>query len=89
MYGCINIILISFMKHFVAVHDLIANFVFVILLQPTGTSLDKIVSDYQAIYGQMDEDTILRKCKNAINRLEKADKEVGGDFNSGTSHTCS
>ena len=59
------------------------------MLQPTGTSLDKIVSDYQAIYGQMDEDTILRKCKNAINRLEKADKEVGGEFNSGTSHTCS
>lgn len=51
--------------------------------------MDKIVSDYQAIYGQMDEDTILRKCKNAINRLEKADKEVGGDFNSGTSHTSS
>ncbi|PRQ54308.1 hypothetical protein RchiOBHm_Chr2g0176051 [Rosa chinensis] len=50
---------------------------------PAGTSLDKIVSDYQAIYGQMDEDTILRKCKNAINCLEKADKEVGGDFNSG------
>ncbi|XP_050383928.1 UPF0400 protein C337.03 [Argentina anserina] len=50
---------------------------------PAGTSLDKIVSDYQAIYGQTDEDTILRKCKNAINCLEKADKEVGGDFNSG------
>ncbi|KAL6135939.1 hypothetical protein ACLB2K_068164 [Fragaria x ananassa] len=50
---------------------------------PAGTSLDKIVSDYQAMYGQTDEDTILRKCKNAINCLEKADKEVAGDFNSG------
>ncbi|ONI20002.1 hypothetical protein PRUPE_3G309500 [Prunus persica] len=53
---------------------------------PAGTALDKIVSDYQVIYGQMDEDTILSKCRNAISCLEKVDKEIGGDFNSGQFH---
>ncbi|KAI5341444.1 PREDICTED: regulation of nuclear [Prunus dulcis] len=56
------------------------------LKQPAGTALDKIVSDYQVIYGQMDEDTILSKCRNAISCLEKVDKEIGGDFNSGQFH---
>lgn len=31
----------------------------------------------------MDEDTVLSKCRNAISCLEKVDKEIGGDFNSG------
>ncbi|KAL7190180.1 hypothetical protein ACSBR2_022458 [Camellia fascicularis] len=50
----------------------------------TGNALDKIVSVYQVVYGgQLDEDVILGKCRNAISCIEKVDKEIGGDFNSG------
>ncbi|KAM2014268.1 hypothetical protein ACFX16_044945 [Malus domestica] len=56
------------------------------LKHPAGTSLDKIVSDYQVIHGQMDEDTILSKCRSAISCLEKVDKEIGADVTSGQFH---
>ncbi|KAM1058381.1 hypothetical protein ACFX2B_023032 [Malus domestica] len=56
------------------------------LQHPAGTALDKIVSDYQASHGQMDEDTILSKCRSAISCLERVDKEIGADFNSGQFH---
>lgn len=47
-----------------------------------GDALDKIVSSYQILYGgQIDEDAILSRCKNAISCVEKIDKEIGSDFN--------
>lgn len=52
-----------------------------------GNALEKIVSGYQVIYGgQTDEDAVLSKCRNAISCLEKADKEIGHDSNSGISN---
>ena len=49
--------------------------------------MDKIVSGYQVVYGsQMDEDVIFSKCRNAINCIEKVDKEIITDVNSGM--TC-
>ena len=46
--------------------------------------MDKIVSSYQVVYGsQMDEDVILSKCRNAISCIEKVDKEIGTNVNSG------
>lgn len=46
--------------------------------------MDKIVSSYQVVYGgQLDEDTIFSKCRNAISCVEKVDKEIGGDIRSG------
>ncbi|CAK7328353.1 unnamed protein product [Dovyalis caffra] len=55
--------------------------------QPTGSTIDKIVAGYRVVYGgQMDEDAIFSKCRNAISSFEKADKEIGGDFNSGQFH---
>lgn len=55
--------------------------------RPTaGNAVEKIVSSYQLVYGgQLDEDSVLNKCKNAINSIEKVDKEIGGDLRSGTS----
>ena len=48
--------------------------------------MDKLVSGYQAVYGgQLDDDVILGKCRNAISCIEKVDKEIGGDVNSGIS----
>ncbi|CAL5368619.1 unnamed protein product [Camellia sinensis] len=54
-------------------------------LRPSaGNALDKIVSGYQVVYGgQLDEDAMLSKCRNAISCVEKVDKEIGGDFNLG------
>ncbi|XWS30535.1 hypothetical protein CRYUN_Cryun24cG0126000 [Craigia yunnanensis] len=54
------------------------------LKQPVGNAVDKIVSGYQVVYGsQMDEDVIFSKCRNAINCIEKVDKEIITDVNSG------
>ncbi|XP_061359771.1 uncharacterized protein LOC133303811 isoform X2 [Gastrolobium bilobum] len=57
-------------------------------LRPTaGNALEKIVSGYHVVYGgQTDEDAILSKCRNAISCLEKVDKELGHDNNSGQFH---
>ncbi|CAL5325572.1 unnamed protein product [Camellia sinensis] len=56
---------------------------FKLLRHSTGNALDKIVSVYQVVYGgQLDEDVILGKCRDAISCIEKVDKEIGGDFNS-------
>nr|GLL16416.1 regulation of nuclear pre-mRNA domain-containing protein 1A [Ipomoea trifida] len=54
-------------------------------LRPSaGNGLDKIVSSYHVLYGgQLDEDALLTRCRNAINSVEKIDKEIGGDLNSG------
>ncbi|KAF3435282.1 hypothetical protein FNV43_RR22369 [Rhamnella rubrinervis] len=56
------------------------------LKHSSGATLDKIVSGYQVVDGQMDEDSILSKCRNAISCIEKVDKEVGNDINSGQFH---
>ncbi|KAM7460252.1 hypothetical protein LguiA_019743 [Lonicera macranthoides] len=49
-----------------------------------GNAFDKIVSSYQVIYGgQLDEDAVLSKCRNAVSCVEKVDKEIGGDISSG------
>lgn len=48
-----------------------------------GNTLEKIVSGYHVVYGHMDEDVILSKCRNAINFVEKVDKEIGSDINAG------
>jgi regulator of Ty1 transposition protein 103 len=54
--------------------------------QPTGSTIDKIVASYHVVYGgQMDGDAVFSNCRNAISSLEKVDKEIGGDFNSGIS----
>ncbi|XP_052188715.1 uncharacterized protein LOC127799050 isoform X2 [Diospyros lotus] len=54
------------------------------LRHSAGNALDKIVSGYHAVYGgQLDEDAILGKCTNAISCIQKVDKEIGGDINSG------
>ncbi|KAF5735844.1 ENTH/VHS family protein isoform 2 [Tripterygium wilfordii] len=57
------------------------------LKQPGGNTLDKIVSSYQVVDGgQLDENVILSKCRNAISCLEKVVKEPSGDINSGRLH---
>lgn len=46
--------------------------------------MDKIVSGYQTIYGgQVNEEAVISKCRNAINYVEKVDKEIGADIKSG------
>lgn len=46
--------------------------------------LDKIVSDYETIYGgQLDEDALLSRCTNTVSCLEKLMKDIGGGINSG------
>lgn len=46
--------------------------------------MDKIVSGYQTVYGsQLDEDAVLSKCRNAVSFVQKVDKEIGGDIESG------
>ncbi|XP_028780270.1 UPF0400 protein C337.03 isoform X2 [Neltuma alba] len=57
-------------------------------LRPSaGNTLEKLVSGYQAVYGgHADEDAILSKCRNAINCLEKVDKENGQESTSGKIH---
>ncbi|GMN57458.1 hypothetical protein TIFTF001_026557 [Ficus carica] len=50
------------------------------LKHSAGSTLDKIVSGYQVVYGQMDEDVIVSKCRNAINFVEKVDKEISSDI---------
>ncbi|KAK8676249.1 hypothetical protein V6N13_034301 [Hibiscus sabdariffa] len=51
---------------------------------PVKNAVDKIVSGYQIVYGgQMDEDVIFNKCRNAISCIEKVDKEIGTDVNTG------
>lgn len=60
---------------------------FYLLQRPSsGNALEKIVSSYHLVYGQKtEEDAILSKCKNAISCLEKANKEIGHNSNSGMS----
>ncbi|KAK2968776.1 hypothetical protein RJ640_028169 [Escallonia rubra] len=49
-----------------------------------GNAVDKIVSVYQVVYrGELDEDAVLSKCRNAISCVEKVDREIGGDIRSG------
>ena len=49
--------------------------------------MDKIVSGYQVVYGsQVDEDVIWSKYRNAISCIEKVDKEIVTDVNSGQFH---
>ncbi|KAL8097586.1 uncharacterized protein LOC141700671 [Apium graveolens] len=48
-----------------------------------GNALDKIASAYQVLKGdQLNEETILHKCMNAIRYIEKVDKDIGGSINS-------
>ncbi|GMJ04366.1 hypothetical protein like AT3G26990 [Hibiscus trionum] len=55
--------------------------------QPVGNAVDKIVSGYNTLHGsQMDEDVIFSKCRNAISCIEKVDKEISTDVNSGQFH---
>ncbi|XP_050234329.1 UPF0400 protein C337.03 [Mercurialis annua] len=50
------------------------------LKQPSGSILDKIISGYQVVHGgHVDEGVIISKCRSAISRLEKAEKEIGGN----------
>ncbi|XP_057491370.1 uncharacterized protein LOC130777102 [Actinidia eriantha] len=56
------------------------------LRHSAGNALDQITSCYQVLYsGQLDEDAILKKCRNAISCIEKVDKEIGDDHNPGMS----
>ncbi|KAI3407993.1 hypothetical protein J3R85_020572 [Psidium guajava] len=57
------------------------------LKQPVGNILEKIVSVYQHLNsGQVDEEVVLSKCRNAISCFEKVEKEIGNDSSSGGSH---
>ncbi|XP_015971287.1 UPF0400 protein C337.03 [Arachis duranensis] len=57
------------------------------LRSSAGNALDKIVAGYRVIYGgQTDEEAVLSKCRNAISCVEKTDKEIGHDSNSGQFH---
>lgn len=54
---------------------------------PAGSTMDKIFAGYQVVYGgQVDEDAVLNKCRNAIICIEKVNKEIGSDVNSGQLH---
>lgn len=58
--------------------------------QSVGNTLDKIVSSYEEVYrGQLDEDVVLSKCRNAISCVEKVEKEIGGGISSGSFHGSS
>lgn len=49
-----------------------------------GDALGKIISSYDVVYdGPVNEDAVLTKCRSAIINLEKTEKEIGGDYNSG------
>lgn len=53
--------------------------------QSVGEKLEKIVASYEIVYnGYMDEDAVLTKCRSAISSVEKTEKEIGGDYISGT-----
>ncbi|MFS8011580.1 putative CID domain-containing protein [Helianthus anomalus] len=53
------------------------------LKQPAGSALDKIVSGYQTINaGQVNEDAVINKCRNASSSVEKVVKEIGSDIKS-------
>lgn len=50
-----------------------------------GNALDRIVSSYQIVCGgQVNEDSVMTKCRNAISSIEKVDQEIGGDLRSGS-----
>ncbi|XP_076917429.1 uncharacterized protein LOC143577498 [Bidens hawaiensis] len=50
---------------------------------PAGSSLDKIVSGYQTIFtGQVNEDAVISKCRNASGSVEKVVKEIARDIKS-------
>lgn len=57
------------------------------LKSPVGGTYEKIFDGYQAVYDRpLDEDTVLSKCRDAINGLDKAYKELGCDGNSEQLH---
>ncbi|PIN20758.1 Regulator of nuclear mRNA [Handroanthus impetiginosus] len=52
---------------------------------PGGNALDKLMSGYQAVYGsQLDEEAIFDKCRNAVNFVEKVDKDIEGHIDGRT-----
>ena len=52
--------------------------------QPVQGAVEKIISSYENVYGSpVDEETLLSKCRSAIGCIEKAEKEIGGDYSSG------
>ena len=52
---------------------------------PFQAAVEKIISSYENVYGSpLDEETLLSKCRSAIGCIEKAEKEIGGDYSSGT-----
>ncbi|KAL5978854.1 hypothetical protein ACLOJK_018749 [Asimina triloba] len=52
--------------------------------QVLGNALEKIISSYEVVYdGPVDEDSFLSKCNASIDFVEKFEKDVGGDYNSG------
>ncbi|KAJ4960506.1 hypothetical protein NE237_020416 [Protea cynaroides] len=53
------------------------------LKQSVGDMLEKVVSSYEVVYdGCMDEEILLSRCRTAVSCVEKADKEIGGNYNS-------
>lgn len=51
---------------------------------PGGIALDKLISGYQAVYGnQLEEDALFNKCTDAITFFEKVDKEIEGNYRLG------
>ncbi|XP_042495947.1 regulation of nuclear pre-mRNA domain-containing protein 1B-like isoform X2 [Macadamia integrifolia] len=54
------------------------------LKQSVGDTLEKISSSYQIVCDvSRDEETLLSKCRTAVSGVEKVDKEIGGNYNSG------
>ena len=53
--------------------------------QPVQAAVEKIISSYENVYGcPVVEETLLSKCRSAIGCIKKAEKEIGGDYSSGT-----
>lgn len=52
--------------------------------QSIGIMFDKIISDYETIYGgQLDEDALLSRCTNTVSCLEKLIKDNSSGISSG------
>lgn len=52
---------------------------------PFQAALEKIILSYENVYGNpVNEETILSKCRSAIDCIEKAEREIGADYGSGT-----
>lgn len=73
----INLLFIFFILNTLHADCILMLYSYPLQRPSSGNALEKIVSAFHVVYGgQKDEDAILSKCSNAINCLDKADKEI-------------